>query len=486
MRIGDDSNLTLDPDLDTYYLQTIIVNKLPDILGRLGKLQDWTPGTAKPGLTLNVFRTRDLVMDSLLRSDLSRVREDLERAYRGNRDGKLKPEVQPVFAAMMSNIDSYVGEVSARIEDDASPSNGATVAPSSNSAVASSIDAWTVAQSELDRLLNRRIDGLFGGMEYSLILTGVLAALSIFVAMLTYRHFVLPLERLEATAREISNSKDYTLRITEAGGDEIGALANAFNEMLSELDASREREMSEQLELARIQRMTTLGAMTASVAHEINQPLAAIVTNSNAATRWLNRAEPDLDEVRSALKRIVDDGHRASQVIASIRATFKKDGSNKINLSVNDLIGDVLRLSGSNLRKHNIAIQTHLSEGLPEVVVDQIQLQQVLLNLITNAADAMTYVTFRPRVLRVSSEFEPGHKDTILITVEDTGTGIAKKDQERIFDALFTTKTSGMGMGLFICRSIIESHDGRLWASPGAPFGTKFFLVLPVGRVDDA
>lgn len=484
VRIGDDSNLTLDPDLDTYYLQNIIVKKLPDILGRLGELQIWGRGTGQPRLFLHQQRMRVLVANSLLRSDVARVEENLVRAYRGNSDGSLKREIQSVFALMISNINGYLSSASGRIDGNTRPTNASTVKFSYQRAVGSSIAAWAAAQSELDRLLNLRIDGLFSRMRFSLLLTGALATLSIFIAFLTYRHIVIPLERFEAIAREISESKDYSLRMEQDSRDEIGRLAKAFNEMLSELAAARDRDITEHSELARIQRMTTLGAMSASIAHEINQPLAAIVTNSNAAQRWLGHSEPDLDEARAALRRIVDDGHRASQVIASIRATFKKDGDNKVKLSVNDLIGEVLRLSSSKLQTHKVVVKTHLSDGLPQVAADRIQLQQVLMNLIANANDAMTSVTNRPHVLRVSSELQ--NADSILITVEDNGSGIDQKDRDKIFDALFTTKTSGMGMGLFICQSIIESHGGRLWASPGDLFGTKFCLVLPTGKTDDA
>lgn len=484
VRIGDDSNLTLDPDLDTYYLQNIIVNSLPDILGRLGKLHDWTSQGAASQLDREDFLTRGLVLGSLLRSDVSRVEENLERAYRGNTDGQLKPEIHATFAAMVQSIGTYLDETGAQLSGPSGLVRAGAPAPNVTRAVDSTLDAWAAAQSELNRLLNRRIDGHFGGLEFSLILTGALAALSIFVAMLTYRHFVIPLERLEATARQISDSRDYDVRMQEASGDEIGALAKAFNDMLGELAASREREITEHQELAQVQRMTTLGAMTASVAHEINQPLAAIVTNSNAATRWLNRAEPDLDEARSALKRIVDDGHRASQVIASIRGAFKKDGQNRVSVPVNELVIDALRLGRGRLRKHEISVETNLAYGLPQVIVDRIQMQQVLLNLITNAADAMVPVNFRPRVLRISTEPNPDEPTGALITVTDTGTGIAKSDHEKIFDALYTTKTSGMGMGLFICKSIVESHGGRLWAMPNQPFGTSFCLALPAGAAD--
>jgi PAS domain S-box-containing protein len=230
-------------------------------------------------------------------------------------------------------------------------------------------------------------------------------------------------------------------------------------------------------ELAQVSRWTTMGAMTASIAHEVNQPMAAIVTNANAGLRWLARAEPDLDEVRAVLKRIVNDGHRASAVIANIRSMFGKDSSEKSPVSVNDVVGDVLALVRGELESHQVSLQNEMLDGLPHVMAKRIQLQQVLLNLIMNAVDAMSSVTDRERVLTVKSGV--CESDHVLITLEDSGGGIDTNHMDRIFDAFFTTKAHGMGMGLSICRSIIESHDGRLWASGRSPYGSIFYVKLP-------
>jgi PAS domain S-box-containing protein len=233
-------------------------------------------------------------------------------------------------------------------------------------------------------------------------------------------------------------------------------------------------------ELATVSRQTTMGAMTASIAHEMNQPLGSIVANANAGLRWLTRTEPDLNEARAALTRIVNDGHRASEVIASIRSMFGKDRGEKTAVGLNELVGNVLALVHGELENRQVSLQNELLRELPQVMAERVQLQQVFLNLIMNAVDAMSAVTDRERVLTVKSE--ACESDHVLIAVEDTGIGIAQDHVERIFDAFYTTKVDGMGMGLSICRSIIEAHGGLLWASARSPHGSSFYMKLAAHR----
>jgi signal transduction histidine kinase len=252
----------------------------------------------------------------------------------------------------------------------------------------------------------------------------------------------------------------------------------AHDEIERRVADALEREMAKQAELVRLERLTTMGALTASIAHEINQPLAAIVANGNAAQRWLSNAHPDLDEARSALKNIVRDGYRASQIITGVRAMLERDSRNFRKLSLNDIIGDILALVHIEITRHRVAVRTELTADLPDVWADRTQLLQVFLHLIVNAVEAMNTVNNRERLLVVKS----GAADSaaVTVTVEDTGTGINASDADRIFDPLFTTKSDGTGMGLPICRSIVESHGGRLWAAPGAAHGSVFHIVLPV------
>jgi len=232
--------------------------------------------------------------------------------------------------------------------------------------------------------------------------------------------------------------------------------------------------------LAHMNRVATAGELSASIAHEINQPLAAMVANANAGLRFLGRATPDLDEARDTLKRIVRDGLRAGQVIGSVRAMFKKDGGETSPVDLNEVIQDVLRPVRGELQAKGIVVQTGLTRPLPLVLGHSGQLQQVILNLARNAAEAMDGLSGRTRLLRVESAiYDSGN---VLVAVEDSGTGIDPNDVDRIFDSFFTTKPQGMGMGLSICRSIIESHGGRLWAASKVGRGSVFTVLLPAVR----
>jgi signal transduction histidine kinase len=226
-------------------------------------------------------------------------------------------------------------------------------------------------------------------------------------------------------------------------------------------------------------RLMTGDAVSATIAHEIKQPLSGMITNADAGLRWLDRSMPDLDEAKAAFKQIVADGHRAGAVIGSIRAIFKNDVRNRTSLDINDLIGEALALTRGDLERHRILVQAEQNAQVPQVRGDRIQLQQVLLNLITNAIDSMAGKD-GTRVLCVKSEvYDAGGA---IVSVADTGTGIGSQDFERIFNPLFTTKSGGMGMGLSICRSIIEAHDGRLWVAPNKPEGAVFqFMLLADG-----
>ena len=239
-----------------------------------------------------------------------------------------------------------------------------------------------------------------------------------------------------------------------------------------------------QSKLAHIARRTTMHEVTATIAHEVNQPLAAIVANGNAALRWLRRTPPDVAEAAANVNQIISDGHRASEVVASIRGMFKKDEHAKVLLDVNGVIQEVLELLHGELSSKRVSVRTKLSGDLPQISADQVQLQQVVLNLVTNAVEAMSAMSDGSRVLNISSKC--GDPDEVIITVEDSGPGIDPKDRDRIFDAFFTTKSQGMGMGLSICRSIVESHGGRLWASTRRPHGSIFYLTLPSAAAVDA
>ncbi|MGA9082272.1 MAG: PAS domain S-box protein [Pseudolabrys sp.] len=230
-------------------------------------------------------------------------------------------------------------------------------------------------------------------------------------------------------------------------------------------------------ELSQAARRTTVAAMSAAIAHEIRQPLGAIVTNANAGLRWLNRPAPDLDEVRDTLTHIVADGHRASEVIQSVRAMFAKGDHAGTPLDTNELIRETIAIANNELEAARVVVELELGERIPMISAHKGQLQQVVLNIITNAADAMRTIDDRARVLRVRSRsFD---SNGVAVSVQDSGTGIDPENIDRVFEAFFTTKTNGMGMGLAICRSIVEAHGGNMSVSPGVPHGSVFHIFLP-------
>lgn len=231
-----------------------------------------------------------------------------------------------------------------------------------------------------------------------------------------------------------------------------------------------------QVDLARVSRLTTMGELTVSIAHEVNQPLTAITNNGSACLRLLASKNLDPEVLRRALEEIVADGNRASAVIARIRGFIKKVPAEKSELDVNEVIQEVLALVGPELQKNRVSVECDLRKALPLVLADRVQLQQVLLNLIVNGIEAMTAVTDRPRALVVQSQVEEA--GGLMVAVRDSGTGLSS-EPDRVFTPFFTTKATGMGMGLPISRSLVEGHGGRLWATSNSPHGAVFSFTLP-------
>jgi PAS domain S-box-containing protein len=243
-------------------------------------------------------------------------------------------------------------------------------------------------------------------------------------------------------------------------------------------DHAEEALRKAQMELAHVTRVTTLGELTASIAHEVNQPLAAVVANGEACLRWLRRGTPDVAAACRSVEWIIDDGNRAGEVIRRVRALAKKTEIEKVSLDVNEIIREVITLVQRELISHRVSLRMELAPALPPVLGDRVQLQQVIINLVMNGIEAMQSVTDRPRELVVrSGQDQPGQA---LISVADCGVGIAAENVDRLFNPFFTTKSGGMGMGLSICRSIMEAHGGRLWATATVPHGAMFQFTLPV------
>jgi PAS domain S-box-containing protein len=244
-----------------------------------------------------------------------------------------------------------------------------------------------------------------------------------------------------------------------------------------QLRASERTLQMTQAELARVSRLTTMGELAASIAHEVNQPLTAVINNASACLRLLANRNLESEVLRRALEGIIADGTRASAVLARIRAFIKKEPAEKALLDINEVIQEVLVLAGRELDENQVLLDSQLTTDLPLVLADRVQLQQVLLNLIMNSIEALTAVTSRPRLLQVQSRID--ETGDILVSVCDSGTGF-DLEVDRVFSPFVTTKEKGMGMGLSISRSLVEGHAGRLWASPNSPHGAVFSFTLPL------
>ena len=229
-------------------------------------------------------------------------------------------------------------------------------------------------------------------------------------------------------------------------------------------------------DLARVSRATTMGELTASLAHEVNQPIAAAVTDANTCLRWLTRETPDLEEAREAASRIIKDVTRAAEIVSRVRQIFKKGTAERELVDVNEIIRETVVLLRGETARYSIAVRTDLGASLPAVKGDRLQLQQVLMNLIVNSVDAMRDIEGTRQLTLRSQHTEDGQ---LMVSVSDTGMGIPPQQAEQIFNAFFTTKPQGTGMGLRISRSIVDSHGGRLWAAPNSPQGATFHLTLP-------
>jgi PAS domain S-box-containing protein len=257
-------------------------------------------------------------------------------------------------------------------------------------------------------------------------------------------------------------------------GRAIGA--TSIGEDITERKRAREALENAQAELAHVTRVATLGEMTASIAHEINQPLGAIANSASACLRWLDAQK--LEEARRSASRVISESHRASQIIGRLRALVKKAPPRKDWLDVNETIHEVIALADSEVQRNGVALEIQLSDDLPFILADRIQLQQVILNLMMNAMEAMSGVGNGPRELLIRSGTD--ESQGVLVSVQDSGPGLDPKSLDHLFDAFYTTKPQGLGMGLAISRSLIEAHGGRLWASANAPHGAVFQFTLPL------
>jgi C4-dicarboxylate-specific signal transduction histidine kinase len=260
---------------------------------------------------------------------------------------------------------------------------------------------------------------------------------------------------------------------------EEGTLVSAaVRDVTERKRAERELHLT-QAELARFSRLTTMGALAAAIAHEVNQPLSGIITNASTCLRMLSGDSPNVDGARETARRTIRDGNRASDVITRLRALFRKEDLTLALLDLNQVTREVIALSLSDLQRSRVALQSQFADDLPTITGDRIQLQQVILNLLRNACDAMAGVDDRPRQLLIRTERENG--DRVRVSVRDAGVGVDPQSMNKLFDSFYTTKRDGMGVGLSVSRSIIERHHGRLWAEPNDGPGATFSFSIPSG-----
>jgi C4-dicarboxylate-specific signal transduction histidine kinase len=257
-------------------------------------------------------------------------------------------------------------------------------------------------------------------------------------------------------------------------------LASANDKLRSEMNERQRAEealQKAQTELAHVARVMTLGELTASISHEVNQPIAAVVTNGQVCLRLLALETPRPDDIRTAVERIVRDANRASEVIQRIRALAKRTEPRMVSLDINDVIREAILLVQREVLSHGVSMRTELASALPHVLGDRVQLEQVIINLLINGVEAMAPITDRPREIVIRSQQHDAGQ--VQVAVLDSGIGIDSKNAEQLFSAFFTTKPGGMGMGLSISRSIIRAHGGRLWVSPNADHGAAFQFTVP-------
>jgi signal transduction histidine kinase len=309
-------------------------------------------------------------------------------------------------------------------------------------------------------------------------------------------HFSVERTLAEASLKKSMFSHEYRIVLPDGSIKHVQSTGHPDKDTSSDLefvgivlDVTERRHAEEaarraQAELVRLTPLSTVGELAGSIIHEVMQPLTAIVTNAEACLSWLGRDQPHLGKARSTISELVRDGHRAAHVVKGLRALVQRSRSEMTKVDINDAIREALTLLRNELQRGGVVLQIDLSADDIPILGDRIQLQQVMLNLVRNGIEAMGTISDRPRVLRIRSDSTANGE--VLVAVEDTGVGLDPVSADRIFDPLFTTKRDGMGMGLSICRSIVEAHRGRLWASPTLAHGTVLRFTVPLATVVNA
>jgi C4-dicarboxylate-specific signal transduction histidine kinase len=338
-----------------------------------------------------------------------------------------------------------------------------------------------VVEATFDRIYRRLLDTAAIIMVGQAIKTFVV---SFFILFLVHRLITRHLTAIATWLRR------YDLRGSQAPlrlerrpprpADELDGLVGTFNQREMALRDAERRNLDAQMQLAHANRIATMGQLAASLAHEVSHPIGATLMNAGTAQRWLATSPPNLDSARRSIDRIAADSRRATDIVGRIHDLAKKAPAHTENLEINEVALEIIGLMRSEMSTNGVLLQTRLTNDLPIIWGDRVQLQQVILNLMMNAVEAISEVTDGPRELSISTDTDEA--GGVMIAVSDSGPGLPHANSERVFEAFYTTKASGLGMGLSICRSIVEAHSGRLWAAPNETRGAVFRMVLPINK----
>jgi len=482
--VADRSNLTLDPDLDSFYVMDAVTVRLPTLLVSTNTLSE------AAALPASVSDRPVRIAEALqtLRGAADAATSDFDAAMRANATGKARAALAGHAAALQRFADVLADQRDALIAG----APGATADADVRALQAEVGDTWRVARDELQRLLEARVGRLTQTLILNLAVVlyflGFAAALAFIIAGGLSRRvadLIIAMDRL--IDGDIRVAVPHLADRNETG--HIARTVEAFKQSLIEGERLREEAQAQtasaetarataEAERARVVRFLSVGEMASSIAHEINQPIAAIVAGGAAARRWLERETPNVARARQAIDRIVRDAGRAGAVIARIRQVLGKNAPIFLRIDVNQAVQEALEFTERERSLARIATRLDLAPGLPPVRGDRVQLQQVIINLTLNGVDAMKSTQGAPRTLSVATALTP--EGEVLVSVADSGEGLEPGAAERLFDPFYTTKQTGMGLGLSISRSIIADHGGKIWAETGADGGAVFRFTLPV------
>jgi C4-dicarboxylate-specific signal transduction histidine kinase len=474
--VADRSNLTLDTDLDSFYVMDAVTVRLPTLLVALDALEQAADAANDRARAVRIAESLQT-----LRGAADAASDDFVTAIRDNRSGATRTALAAHVAALSRLADAVTAHRDALIAD----APAASLAPDVRALRGELFDTWRVARDEMQRLLEARIGRLTQSLALNLgfvvYFVGLAAALAlIFTHGIRGRVSGLLASMDRLIAGETSLQVPFQADQNESG--RIARTVEAFR--LSLIEAARLRDEADEsravaeAERERVVRFLSVGELASSIAHEINQPIAAVMAGGAAALRWLEHSPPNIERAHQAISRILRDTDRASAVIRRMRQILGKNAPMLSEVDINLASEEALHFTERERALGDVSLELDLAPSLPTVKGDQVQLQQVIINLALNGVDAMKSVTDRPRILRLTTALS--EEGFVEVSMTDSGSGFQPGAAEKLFDAFYTTKPTGMGLGLSISRSIIDYHGGRIWAEDAPAGGAMFHFTLPV------